>query len=82
MTSTVSTGFCLERYGSATEDRTFFISLNGAGTVTTIEPEVEHLIVQSGDPRSFFCPELGRLSGAAPVTLLGATTTIAVRLIL
>jgi hypothetical protein len=84
MRMTVNYGLnrCLEIYGSATETRKWVFRVEAAGGVTSLEPitNPRHLIVQQGT--SILCPELGRLSGVSgPVTLLGTTTQIRMRLI-
>lgn len=80
MTATVSVSLCLAVYGGPTEiERTWFFTLNGAGTVTSFEPEPEHLIRPVGSPLA--CPNPGRISGGSTVTLLGNTSTIFIRLI-
>jgi hypothetical protein len=83
MTVNYGLAMCLEIYGSATETRKWVFNVEARGGVTSLEPiagTLPHLIVRQGT--SMLCPELGKLSGASgPVTILGTSTAITIRLI-
>ncbi|HEX4805441.1 MAG TPA: hypothetical protein VFU94_06035 [Conexibacter sp.] len=75
-----ATGLCLETFGEAAETRPWVFRIGLGGVVNTFEPAETHLIRPA--EALPFCTEMARLGGVSgPVTQLGTTTQIAMRLI-
>jgi len=72
---------CLEVYGERLESRQWVFTLEVGGAISSLEPAAGHLI-RGPAMSTLFCARLARLSGQSrPITLLGTTTRVTLRLI-
>jgi hypothetical protein len=74
-------GNCTGQYGTAADNVTFSLRLEGRAITEIIPVEMRNIATLSRRDEGIFCPETGRIRGVGTVTLLNMTTRITLTLI-